>query len=457
MFFTAVPRISFERRVVAGRPSIAIILLALVVVAGGALMQDWRGFAPLRDKLQKRDFVVGAEDFTKLHSLLAGQDALAMRIPRPLPSTTIAAPLIGDGLPTISIVSEEEGLHSQETGILENPLEKGRRWEREASVSYFENGALRYETPAGLRVHGGTSRKSRTKSFNIVFRRTYSGAPRAEPGVFFGGESRAVQRVVLSNTAHVKRFLNPLALELATAIGCVTSRSQPVRVLLNGKVADAGYIMLEHQSREFLRHRFGHDDFEWVRLKGKFKPSLSLDLLSAWIKSKPETITMEQVGKRFDLNNLCAWMFAMTFCDTRDEDQGGYFKDRTNPDDVWHSLTWDMDGSFRHGKPVFEQEIDFDRVRGMRSRLFRRVCETDPDFRKHYEEFARNRLATVASPEAIRQLVEKYRGIAHSEIFNTHRPEILEALDETERFLLARRDIYLKGLKKFYAEAKKRE
>lgn len=456
MFSTAVPRISFERQVVAGRPSIAIALVSLALVAAGACIQNWAGFSPLKQKLQKRDFAIGVEDFTKLHGLLASQGELDARQQRPLPSTLVAAGLIRDGHPTFSIVVDEADLHSPDTGIFPNALEKGRHWEREASISYFEDGVLRYETPAGLRVHGGSSRRGKIKSFALTFRRTYAGTPRAQPGVFFAGKSPAVQRIVLSNTAQVKRFLNPLALDIATAIGCETSRSQPARVILNGKVVNSGYFLLEHQSREFLRHRYGHDDFEWVRLKGESRPSLSLDLLSAWIKTKPDNITMEKLARKFDIEDLCAWMFAVTFCATLDEDQGGYYKDYTNPDDVWHSLAWDMDGSFFHGEPVDRQDVDFDRVRGLRGRIFRRLCETDAGFRAHFEAFAKDRLAGPVAPAAIQALVEKYRAYARSDVFKSKRPALLRALDETERFLLARRGIYLEDLRKFYAKAEKR-
>lgn len=451
MSSTAVPRISYKTPY-ASAHSGRLAWGAALLIGAGCFLEGWSALEPTRASIQTTRFPLGDQNVGKLHSLLLERGQFELDQRRALPSThSVAPPLVADGLPTIAIVSAAEGLYSPKSGIYPHATEKGRQWERPATISYFEGGELRYETHAGLRIHGGQSRKGEIKSFQLVFRRSYAGKPRATPGIFFGGESQAVQRLVLSNTHKPKRFLNPLAYDIASRVGCITSRHQPVRVFLNGERVPSGYFMIEHQSREFLRHHYGHDDFEWVRLKGRSRPSFSLDLLSSWVNARRSLVTMESAAERFDIDHLCAWIFAVSFCDTRDEDQGGYFKDSSVPDAVWQCLTWDMDGSFHHGRVVKKQKFDFERMRGLRSRLFRRMCENDPAFREYYRQFAERMLREQVSSEQIRELTAKYRELIETDIFAPNRPGLLKSLAGAEHFLLERQPRYLAGLDQYYA------
>lgn len=445
------PKISFETPAQTRHRGWLAGLAVAGIVAGGFL-QGTAALAPVRAKLQERQFRVGEQDVTKLHYLLLHHGELPNSKLTGLPSSTAVPPeFLRDGLPTISLVSDEAGLYSPDFGIIANGWEKGRRWERATFLSYFENGELRYETPAGLRVHGGQSRGGDIKSFALIFRRTYSGAPRAQRGVFFDGQSDAIQRLVLSNTDKPKRFLNALALDIADRVGCLTSRSQPVRVFLNGERIESGYFALEHQSREFLRHRFGHDDFQWVRLKGNSPPSLKFDLLESWVNVWRHGVNLESAAERFDLDDLCAWVFAVTLCHTTDEDQGGYFLDEHRPEALWRTLVWDMDGSFNHGKRVKKQKFDMERLRGFRARLFRRLCENDPAFRVRFRAFAEGVLNERMNAAARRELVEKYRRLLATDIFVHERKDLTGKLDEAERFLNARAEMYLGELDRYYA------
>jgi hypothetical protein len=315
---------------------------------------------------------------------------------------------------------------------------------------------LEYETPAGLRLHGGRSRKGSIKSYQLVFRRSYAGFPRSKPGVFFDGTSEPYLRLVLINTSKVQRFLNPLALEIAERAGCLTSKSQPVRLFLNGAPAPCGYFLLEHQSREFLLTRFGHDKFEWVRLKGEHRDSPAFADLEKWVKQSPAPLTMAAAAQRFDLSDLCAWVLAISLCGTTDSDQGGYFRDQSDPQAKWRSVAWDMDGSFNHGDPVHDITVRFDRVKGFRARLFNRLSAEDPAFRAHFHGFARRFLEQDFNAEQRGALIEKYRRMARSDIFPKTENN-LYCLDNTERFLTERAQRYFTDYNKFVDEGAVRE
>lgn len=424
------------------------------MLAAACLFAGWSRLAPLRTRLQTTGFHFGEHDVTKLHYLLLQRGFLEVKKSAPFASTNaMPAEALRGGLPTISIACPPEDLYSPERGILTHPTEGGRDWERRATFSYFEKDELRYEAHVGLRLHGGRSRTETIQSLQLVFRRSYQGTPRAAPGIFFDGQSAEVQRIALINTVLGPRFLNAMAQEIAASVGCTTSRFQPVRVLLNGERIPSGFWLFEHQSREFLKTRYGHDDFEWVRLKarkGEGRPPAFDDLWN-WANSKRTAISLQSVAEHYDLDDLCAWNFAITFCGTRDEEQGGYFKDKRDPHAVWSSLTWDMDGSFNRGVAGEKHRFDFHSRKGLRRRLFRRLCDSDPAFRVHYREFAVRMLRERVSPGQIRALTGKYRELLTTDVFAPNRPTLLPALATAEAYLLERHRRYLEELDRFFA------
>ena len=76
--------------------------------------------------------------------------------------------------------SFEEWLHSDaydpsldEWLIPGNYLNRGREWERQARMQIFDGGTEVFSGEVGIRIHGGASRDSEQKSFNIYTRKEY--------------------------------------------------------------------------------------------------------------------------------------------------------------------------------------------------------------------------------------------------------------------------------------------
>lgn len=100
-------------------------------------------------------------------------------------------------LPVVSIVTDPDNLYDEETGIYclgnaykeyaeENPdhprngsipanyNQKGREWERECYIEFFESdGSLKVSQDAGMRIQGGWSRADYQKSFRFYARSEY--------------------------------------------------------------------------------------------------------------------------------------------------------------------------------------------------------------------------------------------------------------------------------------------
>jgi hypothetical protein len=79
-------------------------------------------------------------------------------------------------IPSMSLVLPDESMFGP-TGIYANPREKGRQWERETSVEYFDpnDPSLQFQLDAGVRIQGGSSRDTGRpkKSFRLYFRTEY--------------------------------------------------------------------------------------------------------------------------------------------------------------------------------------------------------------------------------------------------------------------------------------------
>ena len=54
-----------------------------------------------------------------------------------------------------------------------NFLNRGKEWERESSITIFQNGIVSIEEKAGIRIKGASTRGYPQKSFNIYFRKKY--------------------------------------------------------------------------------------------------------------------------------------------------------------------------------------------------------------------------------------------------------------------------------------------
>ena len=148
-------------------------------------------------------------------------------------STVLDGVTMKDSWPVISIVAAEDDLRGPR-GIIKNTNARGREWERSACVSYYENGQLLFATNAGLRLHGGDSRKL-ANSFRLYFRRG-CGLNELEPGMVFGKDTHPVKRLVARWEGYpTALFSSCFAFDIAEKIGCSVPANKPALCYLNGR------------------------------------------------------------------------------------------------------------------------------------------------------------------------------------------------------------------------------
>jgi len=339
-----------------------------------------------------------------------------------LPSSLVVnAEAISGDLPVLSIVIDKDDLFSAKKGIFTNAGGKGREWERNCYISYYDKGKLMIATGAGVRVHGGNQRRGPIKSLRFYFRDIY-GKEGIDAGIFFDGErGRKLGRMILRKEPV---FLNALAFDISERIGCIVPKTQPVRVYLNGEPYGPNYrfAITEHLSKSFMASNFGHDDFVLVRSKPeKVRRPREYEKLRDWANNTKERMTMAKAARYVDLENLSLWWISQIFTANTSIYQGLAFLDNKDPENKWFWVNWDMDNAFvnknESGIEIWEQELILKKLmknryhRRPRALVFRRLMQEDPQYKKYFESLLTEKLNHVLTQDYLQSRTDYYQHI----------------------------------------------
>jgi hypothetical protein len=305
----------------AGARRLLLVAVPVALVGLGLLLESSGTFAVFR-------FSVGR----------ASQDAPSARV--------VADDQRLAGRSVVSVFVRPRDLHGRLRGLLTNTRRSGPDWERPAWVSFFEDGQLVHSAPAGLRIHGGSSRVvNRPQGFRLYFRRKY-GARELPGAIAFRDVHHAhpLRRLVLHNDARHRgdgtrwQFANPLGYDIARRAGALAPPTRPVRFLLNGEFQGV-YVLTEHlDARDYFEAHPGR------RMR---VATDEIEALFHQIRQR-SPLTMATAGQVVDLHSLTRWFIATVFCGTGDAYQEpGLFRDPSRATAQWFWVTWDMDASFR--------------------------------------------------------------------------------------------------------------
>lgn len=380
-----------------------------------------------------------------------------------LPSSLIVdQEIISKGLPILSVAVDKNDLHDRSKGIFSNSEKKGKSWERPCFVSYYDKGKLLFATGAGVRVHGGAKRRHKIKSLRLYFRDIY-GEDQFRPGIIFDKGSEPLRHLIVLQDKH---FVRTVALDISRRIGCVTPHAKPVMLYLNGSRYGDSAVLTEHLSTEYLLSHYGHEDFVLLRTNdGRRIRRRSVDYMSLvrWARDPNIPMTMREVDKRVDVENLSLWWISQLFCAGNTIYQGPIVLDKSKPDSKWFWVNWDMDQSFKNNfepekKHTWEQELNFYNVinnpekdkKNRKTRfyqgddpravLFRRMSTEDPEFKEYFQRLFMNVMNHKLTLEFLKSRVDYYEktniafGVPDTRLINglrlfiKHRPEYLRTM-----------------------------
>ena len=186
-------------------------------------------------------------------------------------------------IPSVSLVIEPNDFFDSEIGIDANPSERGVEWERPVSVEWVDpNGAVSFQVNAGLRIHGGASRRSSSKhSLRMLFKTQY-GPPTLDVALFDDTDVHCFNSLVLRGTLHDSFSLGTARGSEETAqylrdqfsrdtmrdMGRLTPYGCPVHVYVNGQYWGL-YILVERPDDGFAAAHLGGDKDQYDALKAR--------------------------------------------------------------------------------------------------------------------------------------------------------------------------------------------
>lgn len=343
-----------------------------------------------------------------------------------LPSTKIiTSDIPAKGIPLVSMYIDENDLYNERTGIYVNPLERGRNWERPCFISYFDNGSLLFGSGAGVRIHGGTSRKHDVKNFRFYFRPAY-GADRFGSTLLFDGRGDPLEHIIIKKADGVHGFSNSISYDISRKVGCIAPYTKPVRFYLNGKPHGSGNAeIIEHLSREYLTAHLGHKDFIYYKEKGRKKVPSEYKDLQDWAKYSNE-VNFKNASKKIDIENFTAFWVFNIFMGNTDPYQGIALFNRRDPEAKWFWLTWDVDHClvnvyekekqyvWQKERPVNLIAGDIEKKTDPRYSIFRRLMLGDEEYRTFFKKRFTEAVNYKLDSDFLFSVVDYYSAISDS-------------------------------------------
>ena len=336
---------------------------------------------------------------------------------------------IGDNLagygnnPVISIVTDPFNLLDYKTGIyvrgagLEqfdyNFYKKGREWEREANIDFF-NGSknVQFSTGAGIRVRGGWSRDAAQKSWNIFFRQEY-GINNLTNYQLIPGAVQADGRTPVAryksfmlrnggNDTDINKFRDSYIQSLLKDRNFTTQAAIPCVVYLNGEYWGP-YNLQERYSDNYLENRFGVDNNNVISVKnGLLEEGVDADMsyfyaLESYIYGSAD-MTNPQTYKNFcdnvfDIQSFIDYFAAELYIGNDDWPDNNLQiwrvrnREPNNPygDQKWRFMMYDLEysmGLYEDGRPFDAYQKKILGVGYGFSVLFQKLLKNDEFFRQ---------------------------------------------------------------------------
>jgi hypothetical protein len=381
--------------------------------------------------------------------------------------------VVSKKIPVLSAVVDERDLYDPSTGIMTNFRKKGFSWERPCFISYYDGGELLFATGAGVRIHGLERKPPKVWPLRFYFRDLY-GYDQFKPGVLFSPESVPLRQIIARREPN---FRSMLAMDIAEKCGCLVPDRKPAMLYLNGAPYGDSYVLVEHLNDKWLHSRYGHDNYVIIRTTGHHeqrKNNARYQKLLKWANDKNIRMTMEEVGKRVDIDNLSRWFLSQFYTAGYDMYQGPLVLDRTKPDAKWFWINWDMDAAFTYNKVEPEKEHVWEKencIRNVmlnpvrdrknpktaryqnedpRAILFRRMHQEDINYRVYFERLFMEVMNHKLSP---RQLDAWYNN-RYREIM-AFQPSEKSYLEKQIRPFITHRSEYLRGLMQKYIGSEK--
>ena len=255
-------------------------------------------------------------------------------------------------------------LFNRHSGIYSNPHQRGRAWERPATLNIFDpasgtviNGEVR------VRIHGGASRgmpDEGRKSIRLIVPeseltlRDWLGAPSS-------GNSSEQSEWVLRHAGNEQQFLSDrFALRIAHQLGLAATYARPVVLHINGNLWGV-YDVMERMNEEFFLGKEVGDEFTLLHPSPLNDPLSDSARYEEWNQlyrfifgaDLSETDAYEFVASQLDIPTLIDYFAMSIFLADPERPQWNidlYREkgDADRPPGKWKFAVWDFDGGLNY-------------------------------------------------------------------------------------------------------------
>ncbi len=422
-------------------------------------------------------------------------------------------------IPVISLVTDPKNLFDYEKGIyvpgkifdqwkIKNPSseinsltpanynQKGKKWEREASIELFEsNGTLGLIQNIGIRIHGGYSRTGDSKSLSLFARKDYDDKEYFMYDFFDGKSKNLVNgnkinqfyRILLRNSATDRKyslFRDALIQSLVQDhVNLDIQNSKPSIVYINGEYYGIHNIR-EAYNKDYISNRYNINQEDVVMIKnptgiagveveeGYVGDEMHYNRIINYLEKNDLKIksNYDYIKTQMDLDNFIEYNVLQIYCDNRDWPGNNVriWRKRTqgyNPnthyghDGRWRWMVFDLDygfGLYTGEKAAKNNSLK--RATEMNGPdwpnppwstiLFRSLLE-NAEFKNQFINVFADQLNTIFLPEVVIDKVEAMEAIyfpnimSHITRWNLHHKKVENWSDE------------IKGMKNFAIERPK--
>jgi len=259
-------------------------------------------------------------------------------------------------LPVVSLSMNPDDLLGNR-GIYTNYNQRGPNWERDLHMAFFEpDGSVGFATDAGVRLHGGNSRRYALKSFRIYFRNEY-GDSHIDYPVFPDQQINTHDRLILRNGGSdwaYTYFRDAFAQSILNGFTEVDHQEyRPSVVFLNGEYWGIMNIR-ERLDNKYIENYYDYTEIDMLESTGQliYGSKMHYENLISFLHNNNlnESENYEWVQTQMDVDNFRDYHILQIF--SMNTDQPGknvrFWRPQTE-NGKWKWMWWDMDDTFLFG------------------------------------------------------------------------------------------------------------
>lgn len=366
-------------------------------------------------------------------------------------------------LPVISVVTDRDNFLDNQIGIYVNGNYemRGEEWERPVHVEFYEqDGTLAISQNAGIRIHGGYSRRYAQKSFRLYAREEYDEKNWFEHNIFpdlknkVTGESlEKFKRLVLrmaGNDSQYTMFRDGLMQDLVSHFNVDTQAFRASVLFLNGEFWGIYNVRERYDDRYFQTHYdLDRERIALLSISGTMTEDISVDEGTEEDAQDYRNIvnyigqnnikddsTYQYINTKIDLDSYIDYLITHIYFANTDwpannqvlwkynTDNGQYNPNAPKGQDGrWRWAIKDTDFGFglAYGGQVNHDTLAYASAEGRGFGappewsvfLFKTLLEND-DFRNKFINRFADHINTAFAPERVNEMIDKKSGdIAH--------------------------------------------